>query len=199
MMKLPASDVEVEIAEHFTSILGLLGLQLIDPNLTQTPRRYARAILELTRGLVETDEHVRELMSVVFPSSYDEMIVVAGIETAGVCPHHFLPIEYDITIGYIPSEPEHLVVGLSKLPRLAELLSARPVLQEQLTDEIVRSLLVHLVPRGAGAIVVGKHGCMTCRGVKQRDGLMITTKLVGNFRDQSVKEEFLSYRQRATN
>lgn len=192
-MNMPTENSKTIIAEHFSSIIKELGLDLSDPNLSDTPNRYAKALLEMCRGLVDTDGQIREVMKVAFPTDYDEMVVVRGIESVGICPHHFLPVLYDSVVGYVPN-PKGLVVGLSKLPRIVEILSARPVLQEDLAVDISDTLGKYLNPLGVGVLLVGRHGCMQCRGVKMRDSDTVTTRLVGCFKEElKVKEEFLAY------
>jgi GTP cyclohydrolase I len=165
-----------------------------------TPKRVAKAWLELAEGFYNTEEKLQEILRAKFPSDYDEMVIVRNIETVGLCPHHFLPILYDISIGYIPDK-DGFVVGLSKLPRLAELLSSKPILQEQLAVDICATLVNNLNPRGVGVIIVGRHGCMNCRGVKMRDADTVTTKLWGCIlrNEDNAKEEFLMHSYASSN
>ena len=191
--------LEHDISEGFRSILITLYGDRIDkdPDLKDTPGRYARSILELLKGSRDTKDQIQEVMSKKFPAKgYDEMIVVDQIEVIGVCPHHFLPIEYDVKIGYIPDQKKGNCLGLSKLARMSELLAARAIKQEKLTVDIVDTLVKHLKPAGAGVVVVGSHGCMTCRGVKQKRSLTTTTKFYGVMKeDIRSRQEFLSYKQ----
>lgn len=182
-------------ATHMTTLLSMcMGFDLTDPNLKGTPNRIINAWYEMTHGRFNTEARVAEELSVTFPSEYDEMIVERGIEVVSVCPHHFLPVEYTICIGYIPGSPDRQCVGLSKLVRAAEILAARPVLQEQLAKDISETIYKYLSPVGSGAILEARHGCMTCRGVKQRHLKVITSYLSGAFRESATtKAEFLAY------
>ena len=185
------------IADLFCELLkDGLGLDVDhDVDLVDTPLRYADSLIEMLSGMVDTNDKANDILSATFPADgYDEMVTQAGIRATGMCPHHFLPIEYTITVGYVPSK-DGQCVGLSKLARLSELLAARPIKQEKLTVDIVNYLVSALSPVGAGTIVSGVHGCMTCRGVKQRDSSTVTTCLYGSMKDDpKCRAEFLSYR-----
>jgi len=175
-------------------LIGLVGEKWVeDKNLKDTPDRVVRALEELCQGLYKQDE-IDEILSKTFPSDYDEMIVVTNIDAVGLCPHHLMPIRYKIHVGYIPSE-DGQVLGLSKIPRLVCLLAARPILQEQLTVDIVNAFEKHLQPLGVMVVVNGGHSCMQCRGVKQASSQMITSAVRGCFADEedNSRNEFLSF------
>lgn len=107
-----------------------------------------------------------------------------------MCPHHLLPVEYNISVGYIPHGK---VLGISKLSRLVEVLAKRPVLQETLTHDIVDYLNMSLGVAGAICEVEGVHFCMKMRGVKQQNSKMITSAISGVFKDKNngARAEFL--------
>jgi GTP cyclohydrolase IA len=117
------------------------------------------------------------------------MVIVKPIITVGLCPHHFLPVEYNISVGYIPTKK---VIGLSKIPRLVEWLAHKPALQEDLTKEIVDNITQLLKPRGVICVVKGKHSCMRIRGVKQKSGEMTTSHFSGDFEKIAPRNEFNS-------
>jgi GTP cyclohydrolase I len=171
------------------------GLNLEDPNFTDTPKRVSRMYDEIFSGIKDTDEQVKKILDSSFPSNYDQMILVRDIETFSMCPHHFLPVHYHISVAYIPSgDPKcsGRVLGISKLARLAEILAKRPVLQEQLTDDITRHLMTLEGCRGAACIVKGTHYCMVMRGVKKSTATTITSSLKGVFFDKpEARGEFL--------
>lgn len=180
-----------DLVAEYEGIIQDLGLDPQDPNLKETPDRAAKALMDICYGLKDTKKRAKEILSKRFPATYDEMVVVAGIECTGLCPHHFLPIDYEVMVGYIPKEE---CVGLSKLSRLVELLAARPVMQETLTHDIAGYIEQSLYPMGIGVKVVGVHGCMVHRGVHQRHAETITTTFVGSIKDlPSSRAEFLSY------
>jgi len=164
-------------------VLDAMGIDRTDANFTGTPNRIARAWTEMCSGL--WDGSVESLFDAVFPSQYDQMIVERNIDVVGLCPHHFLPVEMTVHIAYIPNE-KGMVVGISKLARLARILSCRPVLQEDLPEDIAKYIMRHLKPLGCGVVVVGKHGCMRCRGVYAKDADVITSVMKGVFLAESV-------------
>jgi len=133
-------------------------------------------------------EGVGKCLEAVFKDCYDEMLVVKGIEVWTLCPHHLLPCEFTVSVGYIPNGK---VLGLSKFARVAVLLGKRPVMQEMYTRELAEVLWSTLGPEGVGVYVIGRHGCMGCRGVKQSQSSVATCVLKGSFKeDGKVREEF---------
>lgn len=188
----------VEVIEYGMSCIleGLqreFGLKIKDQHFVDTPKRVARAYMEIFEGIKNTNKQVEEILSTAFTSNMDEMIVVKDIQVFSMCPHHFLPVEYNIAIAYIP---DGYILGISKLSRLVEVLAKRPVVQEQLTEEITKYLMT-IKAKGAAARVEGQHFCMRMRGVKKPDAIVITTSVTGAFRDDpSTRGEFLNYTQR---
>lgn len=167
------------------------GLQIEDANFSGTPERVSRMYDEIFSGIRNTSEQVQEILASSFPSSYNQMILLKDIETFSMCPHHFLPVHYFISIAYIPSE-EGQVLGISKLVRLAEILAKRPVLQEQLTEDIPKYLMILKGCKGAACIIKGTHYCMVMRGVKKPNATTITSSLKGAFFDKpEARQEFL--------
>lgn len=171
-------------------LLDALGLDINDPNFKDTPARVARAYAETCDGLVDLTQKVDNILKTTFPSDgYEGMIVETGITVYSLCPHHLLPVTYEIDIGYIPSAGE-TVLGASKLSRAAEILGKRPVLQESLTTDIIRCF-EELSPLGVAVILSGKHQCMQCRGIKQKDSMLHTSLLTGSFKEHmATREEF---------
>lgn len=182
-----------QIIKAWETILTSLGLDLNDPNFTETPIRITKMYNEIFAGLLDGElEDLERHITKTFPTDYHGIVAIKDIHTWGVCPHHFLPVEYTIDVGYIP---RHKVLGLSKLPRVVELLSSRPVLQEQLTDDIVQYLERFLDPEGVIVQVKGRHHCMIVRGVKTEQAYAVTSAITGIFRmTPSVKQEFYDLR-----
>ncbi len=178
------------VVSAVVSVLISMDVDLADPNFEGTPERVARAYKEMCRGLW-ADEEIEELFTKTFPSTYDQMIVARDISAVGLCPHHLLPVEYTIHVAYIPNG-EGSVIGISKLARLAKLLAARPVLQEQLTEDIAEKLQSNLSPAGAGVIVIGRHSCMGLRGVRDSGASIVTSVMLGDLRDEGeTRSEFI--------
>jgi GTP cyclohydrolase I len=163
-------------------ILAALGIDHEkDPNFKETPQRISKMYYELFAGLLDGDlTELEDHITKTFPSNYTGLVAVKNIRVWGTCPHHFLPVEYTVDIGYLPGD---MVVGVSKLPRVAEVLAQRPVLQEEFTHDIVNYLERALQPKGVIAQVKGRHHCMIVRGIKQADSCMYTSSITGVFHE----------------
>lgn len=178
------------VREGVRLILEGLGLEL-DGNFVDTPDRVARAYLEIFQGLQDTDEQVERILSKTFPCNYSAMIAVKDIESFGLCPHHLLPVRYSICAAYIPSENGR-VLGISKIARLADLLARRPVLHEQLVEDVTSSLMKLKGCIGSACIARAEHFCMIMRGTKQPHAVVVASSLKGAFLDDpTVRAEFM--------
>lgn len=178
------------IVSAWETILECLGIDhLNDSNFKETPQRIAKMYKEIFAGLLDGDlEELEAHLTKTFPSTYHGIVSIKNIVVWGTCPHHFLPVEYVIDVGYVPNKT---VLGLSKLPRVVQVLSSRPVLQEQLTDDIVSYLETALMPAGVIVQVKGRHHCMIVRGIKTPQAYATTSAITGCFVDiPSLKDEF---------
>ena len=174
-----------------TGLRDRFGLEIGNGNFDGTPERVSRMYDEIFAGLQDTEKQIEGLLSSSFPADYDQMILARDVEAFSMCPHHFLPVHYSISVAYIPSQ-KGAVLGLSKLIRLVELLARRPVLQEQLTEDITRHLMRLNNCIGAACVVRGIHYCMIMRGVKQSRVATITSSLKGVFFDKpEARQEFM--------
>jgi GTP cyclohydrolase IA len=183
-----------KIQNGIIQVLDGLGLDLDDPNLVGTPARMTRAYQEIFAGLlVDVGYEVTKLLESTFPCDNQRMIVATGIEVYSMCPHHFLPVRYDIKMGYLPGRSTSAkALGLSKLARLAKLLAARPILQEQVVTDITQALMRIPGCVGAGCVARGEHYCMRMRGVAQSGSTVTTSDLHGLFlEDPMVRAEFM--------
>jgi len=125
----------------------------------------------------------------VFAEDHDQMVMVRDIEMYSMCEHHMLPFFGKVHIAYIP---DGRIVGLSKLPRIVEVLARRLQVQERLTEEIARAIDDVLSPRGVGVVVEAVHLCMMMRGVEKQNSRTITSALRGQFREcPMTRDEFL--------
>lgn len=184
--------------EHFENaakeiLAGLksMGFTLDEDNFADTPKRFARAYSEIFEGCGNTEEKVKNILSATFPTNgNDTMVVAENITCFSMCPHHLLPVEYHVCVGYIPKKNGN-VVGISKLARLVEVLAKRPMLQETFTREIVDSM-EKLGIKGAIAIVEGQHMCMRMRGAKAITSTINTSAITGQFDIPAVRQEFLN-------
>jgi GTP cyclohydrolase IA len=186
------SSVEKGVQYILKGLKDDYGLDLTDENFTDTPKRIARAYAEIFEGVKNTGQQIQNILSSAFPCDYDQLILAKHIEVFSMCPHHFLPVQYVIHAAYIPSKEGGKVIGISKLSRLVEVLAKRPVLQEQLVEDVTKYLMQLDGCAGAACIAEGIHFCMAMRGVKQHSSKTITSSLKGIFFTQpSARQELM--------
>jgi len=174
---------------EYRDILAAIGE---DPNregLLRTPHRASEAMKFLTRGYAL---NVSDLLNgAVFDETYDDMVVVRDIEFYSLCEHHLLPFFGKVHVGYIP---DGKIIGLSKIPRLVDMFSRRLQVQERLTKEIAEALETALHPKGVAVVIEGMHMCMMMRGVEKQSASMITSHVMGEFReDRRTRSEFMAH------
>lgn len=176
-----------EAVEAVDTLLRYLGEDPKRNGLLKTPERVVKALVEMTAGY---QENPAEILGTVFEESYDEVVILKDIPFTSLCEHHLLGYSGTCDIGYIPSEKK--VVGLSKLARLVDCFSRRLTIQEKLTRQIADTIEQHLGAKGVAVVVRGIHSCMCSRGVRKPGSTMITSCMLGAFRDNpSARSEFL--------
>lgn len=154
-----------------------------------TPDRVVRAYEEFFAGY---DEDPEEILLRTFEEieGYDEMVVLRDIRIESHCEHHMVPIIGRAHVAYLPDKR---VVGISKLARVVETYARRLQIQEKLTAQIANSIEQALRPRGVAVVIEAAHQCMTTRGVHKSGVTMVTSRMLGAFRDGSeTRREFLS-------
>jgi GTP cyclohydrolase I len=158
--------------------------------LIDTPRRVADAYGDWFSGYaIEPSEYLRRTFEEV--EGYDELIVLRDIEFESHCEHHMAPIIGRAHVGYLPTNK---VVGISKLARVVETYARRFQVQEKLTAQIAMCIEHVLMPRGVGVVIDASHQCMTTRGIHKTGVSMITSKMLGTFReDARTRNEFLAF------
>ena len=158
--------------------------------LLDTPKRVAKAYLDWFSGYqLDPDEYLARTFKEV--AGYDEMIVLRDIQFESHCEHHMAPIIGRAHVGYLP---DGKVVGISKLARVVEAYARRFQVQEKMTAQVADCIQRVLQPRGVGVVIEGAHECMTTRGVHKRGVSMITSKMLGSFReDARTRAEFLAF------
>lgn len=194
-----------KLTEAFTTIVnhlknGTKNKALLE-NFEGTPDRCVRALLEMNKTEAHITEELTKLLKVGFPVNRHEdiggMVTQGPIRVHSICPHHLMVAEYSVYVAYLPSEGR--VLGLSKLARLVKLLGKRPVLQEQLAADIADVLYKNedsdftfpsFKSRGSAVLLVGSHGCMSCRGVHE-NALTSVTELRGTFWEPGMEQKFL--------
>ncbi len=176
------------IREHFKSIMGILGLDLSDDSLNETPTRVAKMYVnEIFWGL--NPNNFPKCTVVDNKMKYDEMVVESGISVTSQCEHHFVSILGEATVAYIPKDK---VLGLSKMNRIVEYFSRRPQIQERLTEQVFYALKYILGTDNIAVSITADHLCVKTRGVEDVNAKTKTNKLGGAFKiDPSTRAEFM--------
>lgn len=181
----PRRHVDVAAAEEAAArLLTALGLCLSDEGLSETPRRMAHALIEMTSG------PDFELTTFANDEGYDELVLVRDIAVQSICEHHMLPFLGVAHIGYLPGPR---ILGLSKFARMVELHARRPQTQERLTKRIAHHLQSELRPKGVGVVIEAEHTCMSLRGVRRPGATTTTSAMLGQLCDDPrSRSEFLA-------
>ena len=169
-------------------LLVELGEDPAREGLAKTPERVAKAFAFLTHGYRSDLDTV--INQAVFTQDTSSMVIVKDIELYSLCEHHMLPFFGRCHIAYIP---DGKVFGVSKLARIVDMFSRRLQLQERLTEQISRVVMDEVGARGVGVMIEARHLCMMMRGVEKQNSTMITSSVLGVFRDNlATREEFLT-------
>jgi GTP cyclohydrolase IA len=183
-MKPNSKKIEALISE----LLVEIGEDPHREGLVKTPQRVAQAIEFLTSGN-RTDPQ-KLINGAVFTQATNSMVIVKNIEVYSLCEHHMLPFFGRCHIGYIPSGR---VFGVSKLARLVDMYARRLQLQERLTEQISQEVMDSVGATGVGVMIEARHLCMMMRGVEKQNSVMITSSVLGTFRESTAtREEFLA-------
>lgn len=177
----------MDMKELVREMLVKMGEDPDREGLADTPARVDKAMRFLTRGYRESVEEV--LNDALFTVDYDELVIVKNIEMYSLCEHHLLPFFGKCHVGYLPKDR---VIGLSKIPRIVDVLARRLQVQERLTQQIAETIRKAIDPRGVAVVIEARHLCMMMRGVQKQNSNMITSSMLGKFReDQRSRIEFL--------
>ena len=182
-------DVSREQAQ--AAVRTLLRWAGEDPDregLRDTPKRVVEAYRDWFSGYAtDPSEYLRRTFEEV--AGYDELIVLRDIEFESHCEHHMAPIIGRAHVGYLPTDK---VVGISKLARVVEAYARRFQVQEKMTAQIAHTIQDVLSPRGVGVVIEAAHQCMTTRGVHKTGVSMVTSQMLGSFReDARTRSEFM--------
>jgi len=180
-------DVNTEKVESLIrQLLIELGQDPQRDGLLKTPQRVAAAMAFLTSGY--RADSAKLINGAVFTQETNSMVIVKNIELYSLCEHHMLPFFGRCHIGYIPNGR---VFGVSKLARLVDMYARRLQLQERLTEQISQVMMDSINARGVGVMIEARHLCMMMRGVEKQNSMMITSSVLGTFRDcVATREEF---------
>jgi GTP cyclohydrolase I len=184
-----------EIEEAVRTILASVGEDPDREGLVRTPHRVAKMYDELLAGYhVDPVKLVNEAL---FDVEYDEMIIVKDIEFFSMCEHHMLPFYGRAHVAYIPRTK---VIGLSKIPRIVEMFARRLQVQERMTRQIADMIEDVLDPLGVAVVVEGSHMCSMMRGVKKEHPRMVTSAMLGSFKENAMtRNEFMDHLRRPGN
>lgn len=178
-----------QIETHFTHIMRILGLDLSDDSLVETPKRVAKMYVnEIFWGL--DYEAFPKCTTVNNKMKYNEMVVERNVSVQSNCEHHFVVIDGLATVAYVPKDR---VLGLSKINRIVEYFSKRPQIQERLTEQIFHTLQYILDTEDVAVMIDAQHYCVKSRGVEDTGSSTVTSRLGGGFKsDPAVRNEFYS-------
>jgi GTP cyclohydrolase IA len=177
-----------QIAQHFKEIMQILGLDLTDDSLKDTPARVAKMyVKEVFSGLSPFNKPDISLFDNKY--QYNEMLIEKDITLFSYCEHHFVPITGKVHVGYFSSGR---VIGLSKINRMVQYFAKRPQVQERLTSQIARELSIALNTDHVAVVIDATHLCVASRGIQDTNSSTITASYSGKFRNERIKMEFLS-------
>ena len=185
----PVRPTRDQVEEAVRTLIRWAGDNPDREGLIETPARVARAYRELFSGY-ESDPV--QILATTFSEvdGYDEMVVLKDIRFESYCEHHMVPIIGRAHVAYLP---DHRVVGISKLARLVDVYAKRLQIQEKMTVQIADALNTVLQPKGVAVILEAAHQCMSTRGVHKPGSTLVTSRMLGAFRDDpSTRREFLS-------
>jgi GTP cyclohydrolase I len=175
-----------ELAKSYTSVLSTIGEDITREGILKTPTRAAKAMQFLTHGYDLNPAEI--LKSAMFKDDYSQMVIVKDIEIYSMCEHHLLPFFGKAHIAYIPNGH---IVGLSKIPRVADAFARRLQVQERLTTEILDCIQDTLNPLGVAVVIECKHLCMSMRGIQKQNSVTTTSAFTGAFENDITRAEFI--------
>ncbi len=175
-----------KIATKYRTILEDIGEDATREGLLKTPERVAKSLMFLTHGYDINPADI--LRSAMFKEEYSQMVIVKDIEIYSLCEHHLLPFFGKAHIAYIPNGH---IVGLSKIPRVADAFARRLQVQERLTNEIRDCIQDTLKPAGVAVVIECKHLCMSMRGIQKQNSVTTTSAFTGAFENEKTRSEFM--------
>lgn len=176
-----------QLAEHYKSILTLLGEDAEREGLLKTPMRVAKAMQILTRGYTQ-DPH-KVLTDALFEEKYSQMVIVKDIDFFSMCEHHLIPFYGKAHVAYIPNG---YITGLSKIARVVDIFSHRLQVQERMTQQIKDCIQDTLHPMGVMVVIEAQHMCMQMRGVEKQNAITTTSDFSGAFNQAKTRQEFMN-------
>ncbi|UVO19912.1 GTP cyclohydrolase I FolE [Stutzerimonas stutzeri] len=177
----------MSLEQQYTEILAQLGEDVTREGLLDTPKRAAKAMQYLCKGYQQTLEEVTN--DALFSSDNSEMVLVKNIELYSLCEHHMLPFIGKAHVAYLPNGK---VLGLSKVARIVDMYARRLQIQENLTRQIAEAVQQVTHAAGVAVVIEAQHMCMMMRGVEKQNSSMVTSVMLGQFRNNAAtRAEFL--------
>lgn len=184
-----AAPTREEAEEAVRTLIRWAGDDPAREGLVGTPDRVVRAYEEFFAGYAQDPVDILQ-RTFEETDGYDEMVVLRDIRLESHCEHHMVPIIGKVHIAYLP---ERRVVGISKLARVIEVFAKRLQIQEKLTAQIANTINDILQPKGVAVVIEAAHQCMTTRGIHKAGVTMVTSRMLGAFRDNpATRREFMA-------
>ena len=178
-----------QVEKAFREVFRWIGEDPDRDGLRETPNRLARAFQEYFSGYRQDPEQILQ-KTFEETDGYDEMVVLRGIPFESHCEHHVAPIIGRAWVAYVP---DRRVVGISKLARVVEAYAKRLQIQERLTAQVANTIEKVLKPQGVAVVIKAAHHCMSSRGVHMHGTDMVTSRMLGCFRENPMtRQEFMS-------
>ena len=191
MMKLraPKDERRTAIQQKMREVMELIGLDLTDDSLEETPVRLAKMYVdEIFSGL--DYENFPKITNIENRMKVSEMVLVNDVTLTSTCEHHFVTIDGLVSVAYYPKK---WVIGLSKINRVIQFFAQRPQVQERLTEQILLAFQTILETDDVAVYMKATHFCVKCRGIKDSNSYTVTSAFGGVFlEDRETRKEFLS-------
>lgn len=166
-------------------LIAAIGEDPTREELRATPTKFAEAYAEFFKGI---DQDPLEVLAETFPAERNDVVILKDIEFVSMCEHHLLPFTGVAHIAYLPSDR---VIGLGRLPKLVEVIGARPQLQENLTAQIASALESGLGTKGVVVVIEARHHCVVSRGARQPEANTVTMASLGVYSDPVARAEVM--------
>jgi GTP cyclohydrolase I len=167
-------------------LISAIGEDPAREELAATPEKFAEAYAEFFKGINQDPSTV---LAETFPAEHNEVVILKDIEFVSMCEHHLLPFTGVAHIAYLPSDR---VIGLGRLPKLVELIGARPQLQENLTAQIADALETGLATKGVVVVIEARHHCVVSRGARQPEANTVTMAARGCYGEPAARAEVMA-------
>jgi len=172
------------------TILKYIGEDPDREGLMRTPERVVRSWDKLYGGY---KQNLEDVVKADFDAEgYDQIVMLDDIEFWSTCEHHVLPFYGKVSVGYLPDKKTKRVIGVSKMARIVEMYARRLQIQERMTQQIANALKESINAEGVGVVVRARHLCMVARGVQKQQSWMVTSEMLGSFRNEiATRQEFI--------